>query len=328
MSKKYSEEVKSLNLVKTEDIDLLDISQIRKIFKPLFIPFLTKHITDKPYNMKSDLEIKIVFEFVEDFYDKIFDNFSFIPTVKKMGQKKFKPDIGMDKGYINEFLKSCSSDLLVSLFNKFKLLDFKTNQDLLEIRVDIINANIYLNGNYLKFSREIGQSPWTVNGVKICQSSVEEEMKQPLINFFKSDGCVMSAGGREDRDVRMLGSGRPFIMEIVNPKHKNIVNIKDIEKTINNSTHLIQIKDLTVCDKNYYAVLKKYEDSKTKFYTCLVWVSKTITTEDIEKINTVVDLVIIQKTPIRVMHRRTLMDRKKTIFKLEASQINDNFMVK
>lgn len=26
------------------------------------------------------------------------------------------------------------------------------------------------------------------------------------------------AGGREDADVRMLGEGRPFVMEIINPK--------------------------------------------------------------------------------------------------------------
>lgn len=36
---------------------------------------------------------------------------------------------------------------------------------------------------------------------------------------------------------------------------------------------------------------------------------------------------IIQKTPLRVLHRRTLMDRKKTIIKLDAKLINDNFMV-
>lgn len=91
---------------------------------------------------------------------------------------------------------------------------------------------------------------------------------------------------------------------------------------------MIKVKNLDVCDKNYFAVIKKFEDSKQKLYTCLVWTSKVITKEDIELLNSVRDLALIQKTPIRVMHRRTLMDRKKTILKLEASQINENFLVK
>jgi tRNA pseudouridine synthase 10 len=134
----------------------------------------------------------------------------------------------------------------------------------------------------------------------------------------------MSAGGREDRGVRMLGSGRPFI---INPLIRGVEDIKNVEKIINQSTPLIMVKDLGICDKSYYQVLKKYEDSKTKFYTCLVWTEKILTALDVEKINSVTDLSLIQKTPIRVMHRRALMDRKKTIFKLEASQINENFMV-
>jgi len=43
----------------------------------------------------------------------------------------------------------------------------------------------------------------------------------------------------------------------------------------------------------------------------LASISKTFTYFDIEKINEVRDLTIIQKTPIRVMHRRTFMDGKK-----------------
>jgi tRNA pseudouridine synthase 10 len=118
-------------------------------------------------------------------------------------------------------------------------------------------------------------------------------------------------------------------MEIFNPKlkYKPIEDIKKIQESINNNTSLIQINELAMCDKSHYAVLKKYEDSKQKNYTCLVWVAKLIDKFDIEKINDVKDLEVIQKTPMRVMHRRTLMDRKKIIFKMEARQINDNFMV-
>ena len=57
----------------------------------------------------------------------------------------------------------------------------------------------------------------------------------------------------------------------------------------------------------------------------MVWASKTITKEDLEKINNVKNLDIVQKTPLRVLHRRTLMNRNKHIFTLHAKKINDNF---
>ena len=36
---------------------------------------------------------------------------------------------------------------------------------------------------------------------------------------------------------------------------------------------------------------------------------------------------IIQKTPFRVLHWRTLMDRDKIIFKLEVKKINEHFLI-
>jgi tRNA pseudouridine synthase 10 len=128
----------------------------------------------------------------------------------------------------------------------------------------------------------------------------------------------------------MLGSGRPFVIDISNPKNKfkPLEKVKELEDLINSNTTLIKVVDVDVCDKNYFAVLKKYEDSKQKLYTCFVWVEKIITQDDIELINSVRDLKVIQKTPIRVMHRRTLMDRNKTIYKLEAELISEHFMVK
>jgi tRNA pseudouridine synthase 10 len=73
--------------------------------------------------------------------------------------------------------------------------------------------------------------------------------------------------------------------------------------------------------------LKNAEDSKQKFYTCLVWTRKEISDLELETLNSVKDLAIIQKTPIRVMHRRTLMDRNKMIFKLSGKRVSENFII-
>jgi hypothetical protein len=172
----------------------------------------------KSYNQKSDLEIKIIFEFKESVYSKIYEAFSFLNQMKKLGEGKFKPhSISLDKSSVTELFKNCSSDLFIQLFHKYHLIENLSS--FLDIKIEIVNSNILIKGNYLKFSREIGQSPWELNGVKLYHS-VEEEIKKELIPLFQCDNCIMSAGGREDRDVRMLGSGRPFILEIMNPKKK------------------------------------------------------------------------------------------------------------
>ena len=38
------------------------------------------------------------------------------------------------------------------------------------------------------------------------------------IYIFTGMEYKFSSGGREDIDVRMLGSGRPFVIEIISPK--------------------------------------------------------------------------------------------------------------
>lgn len=103
--------------------------------------------------------------------------------------------------------------------------------------------------------------------------------------------------------------------------------IKEVEAQLNSSTHLIQVENLDLCDQRYFDDIKQFEISKKKFYTCVVWTQRKIDKADVEKLNAIKDMELIQKTPLRVMHRRTLMDRKKTILKLDAKIVNEHFMV-
>ena len=151
-------------------------------------------------------------------------------------------------------------------------------------------------------------------------------MKNTLIPLYDCKDCIMSAGGREDRDVRMLGKGRPFIIEIINPK-KEIFDMNEIINKINNNSKFIQVNNLESCNRDYIDNIKNAELNKMKLYTSVVYVEKQINDDDIKKINEVKNMKIIQKTPFRVLHRRTLMDRDKIIFKLEAKKINEHFLI-
>ena len=72
--------------------------------------------------------------------------------------------------------------------------------------------------SYNKFSRELSQTPWLIDGERKSESSVEEHICQPLSEFVLASEWRFSASGREDVDVRMLGTGRPFVVEFINPR--------------------------------------------------------------------------------------------------------------
>jgi tRNA pseudouridine synthase 10 len=74
---------------------------------------------------------------------------------------------------------------------------------------------------YNKYSRELSQTPWVVDGKRKSESSVEELICDPLNKSVIAAEWRFSASGREDVDVRMLGTGRPFVVEFINPRRVN-----------------------------------------------------------------------------------------------------------
>jgi tRNA pseudouridine synthase 10 len=62
-------------------------------------------------------------------------------------------------------------------------------------------------------------------------------------------------------------------------------------------------------------------------FRCLVWLSRTIIDDDLRLLNRTVDLTINQKTPIRVLHRRSLATRSRTIFVMQANQISQHVLL-
>lgn len=87
----------------------------------------------------------------------------------------------------------------------------------------------------------------------------------------------------------------------------------------------VQIRDLRLVGKEYFEEIRIGEEGKLKVYSCIAWTSKVITQADIDYINSLDNLVLQQKTPIRVLHRRTLKIREKTILKMHMTKISEHF---
>eukprot|EP01022_Parablepharisma_sp_SALTPOND_P009170 TRINITY_DN1381_c0_g1_i4.p2 TRINITY_DN1381_c0_g1~~TRINITY_DN1381_c0_g1_i4.p2 ORF type:complete len:173 (+),score=16.24 TRINITY_DN1381_c0_g1_i4:1132-1650(+) len=139
-----------------------------------------------------------------------------------------------------------------------------------------------------------------------------------FLNMLKSKNQ-----GREDIDVRMLGAGRPFLLECVDPT--KMVSAKDNEEKLGEHvakySEYIKVHSTRFVDKSYFEVLKNMETDKIKEYRCVVWCERKIEEADMNKLNEMVNVKVYQKTPIRVLHRRSLRTREKQIYGMKCEKL-------
>ncbi|KAF9160922.1 putative tRNA pseudouridine synthase Pus10 [Actinomortierella ambigua] len=206
--------------------------------------------------------------------------------------------------------------------------------------VEFMHESIYVGGRYLKFSRDVSQTPWVIGKTKLTELSVSETIAEPVKKLFQADDFKFVTAGREDANVRMLGSGRPFYIELINPR-RGAETVTDVmywvlEQEINQAIpDKVQVRKLTQIPIEATKIIKEGEESKTKDYSALCWVSQPVTRALLERINTYGSgngekgpLVVEQQTPIRVMQRRAQMIRKKTIFSLKAFALDERGQAK
>lgn len=187
-------------------------------------------------------------------------------------------------------------------------------------------THIYLCGRYLKYSRNVSQTRWIIDEERMGEASVEEIIGSNVLPICQGDNYKFHAAGREDIDVRMLGSGRPFLLEIQNARQvPSEVIVKEIESKINGlENKLVGVKNLKVVGSQGWALMHEGEAEKQKQYCALVWISRPLEDEDMQSISSLNDLQILQRTPIRVLHRRSPLEREKIIHWMKIERIAGN----
>ncbi len=116
--------------------------------------------------------------------------------------------------------------------------------DMLTLRVQIEIRSHFVYGRYLKLERGIPQTRWPCrsckgrgcdrceNTGKQYEDSVQDLIGDPVLPLFEGDDHSFHGMGREDIDVRCLGRGRPFVLEIKSP-HKRSLDCSILQDTIN-----------------------------------------------------------------------------------------------
>ena len=280
-----------------------------KLAKGLSLRLGLSSETDSPFK----ISLLLTHPETEDSYVSFLKGRSLIKINKKHPKATYTHDI------VSKSLDGLNNEEL----DKYFPVSLPLLSTLTSVTVQFYHEPVYIGGRYNKYSRTLPQSPWVIDGVRKSESSIQEILTSETERVFRPDSIKFSSSGREDIDVRMLGSGRPFMLELVNPRLLEYQeNQQNLQETINSSTQEISVRELKMVDKKTSSVLKTGEEEKEKLYSSLIWTSLPISPQDLSFLNEVSDLAINQKTPIRVLHRRSLATRERLIYSLKAIWID------
>ena len=196
--------------------------------------------------------------------------------------------------------------------------------DLGEGTVEIQVNPVFFTGRYLKYERGIPQTHWDCRackgaGCEKCDftgkqyaDSVEELIGRPVIEAFDAENAILHGAGREDIDARMLGSGRPFVMEVEAPR-KRSVDLAALEAEINREAAGRVAVNLTGwADRKMVQSLKS--DKGHKKYRILVEIDGPVTPDEFRAaLDQLKGVTIRQRTPLRVSHRRADKVRERRV---------------
>ena len=193
---------------------------------------------------------------------------------------------------------------------------------------------LFVAGRYRKLVRDIPQSKWFCSrcrgrGCEKCggtgkmyPESVEELVSKPLLEAAEGEKSSFHASGREDIDARMLGRGRPFVVEVSKPK-KRFLDLAELKKVINEvAKDKVKVSSLRFTSKDVVRRLKKAESAQ-KEYRVLIEFERDVSEEDLRMLEEKLSGVSIrQQTPLRVVHRRADLIREKYIYKVKVKVVS------
>lgn len=201
--------------------------------------------------------------------------------------------------------------------------------------IDLDIRPLFISGRYKKLVRGIPQTKWWCRkchgtGCNYCggtgkmyEESVEEYIATPAVKATVAADESFHGAGREDIDVRMLGTGRPFILELIKP-HRRVIDLIELQTAIN--THgagKVEVLQLRFTERSLIEHIKSAR--WTKMYRAVVKIS------DRGKLNEAVTALrncsISQRTPSRVVHRRADKIRRRCILDIQIEEITSDLVI-
>ena len=196
--------------------------------------------------------------------------------------------------------------------------------------VEVSIRPVFIYGRYFKYERGIPQTHWGCSkchgaGCEVCnwtgkqyKTSVEELIGNPLLPVFNAQNAVMHGAGREDIDAVMIGSGRPFILEIVHPLIRK-ADLSDLTRIINEAAAgRAGVTDLRWSYRSEVETLKSHKGHKK--YRILVDIDGSLPEITLQSaLQQLSGAIICQRTPSRVAHRRADKVRERGVLDIRCT---------
>ena len=209
--------------------------------------------------------------------------------------------------------------------------------DCLTLRVDVDIRPVFIYGRYRKLSRGIPQTRWPCRscrgrseGCEACEGtglqypdSVQDLIGEPFRIVLSAENTSFHGMGREDIDVRCLGRGRPFVLEVKHPRVRR-TDLEEVMKVVNsNGTDKIEISDLRWTNRSEVSRVKetRAEKSYTIRFSVEEQPEESFIIESISKLSGV---TLEQQTPKRVSHRRADLIRKRKVVSIDNVVVEDS----
>ncbi|GGL47720.1 tRNA pseudouridine(54/55) synthase Pus10 [Halocalculus aciditolerans] len=209
------------------------------------------------------------------------------------------------------------------------VLDAETD----DLDVQINPAFVY--GRYRKLSREIPQTEWPCrecggSGTRAGEpcihcdgsgymypESVEQLTTPPVREAMQGDEAKFHGAGREDIDALMLGTGRPFVIEVKHPR-KRFPDVEALEGEINAfAGEKVEVEGLRLATYDMVERVKELDASKT--YRARVEFDEPVDDAALqEALDELRGATVHQDTPERVDHRRAAKTRTREVYDISG----------
>jgi tRNA pseudouridine synthase 10 len=219
-----------------------------------------------------------------------------------------------------------------------KKTDFKKPQALAVIKpfsnsISLSISPLFISGRYRKNVRGIPQSKWICSRCKgkgcphcdgkgrMYKDSVEEYIGAPLLKTTAGEDTRFHAAGREDVDARVLGTGRPFVIEVKKPKRRKIKLRKLQREIAERSKGKIEVSGLKTSSRDKMVDIKRGEHANKSYRAVIKFENKIVDEKLMSIKESLTGSIIHQLTPIRVVHRRADKIRKRRVFDIKLKRL-------
>ncbi len=126
----------------------------------------------------------------------------------------------------------------------------------------------------------------------------------------------------------MLGSGRPMIVEVKSPRRRRIPLEKLEEAANKGGRGVVRFRFESAARRAEVALYKEEAARVRKVYRALVAVEGGLGVGDVDRLRRALEgAVIMQRTPSRVLHRRPDILRRRRLYSLDCSPLEEGVLM-